>query len=272
MKPPGRLLRWWLIVVLALLYAPLLLLVATSFNDSRLLTVWSGPSLRWYGALFADRALIDSAWLSLWIAAVSASIATILGFLAGTALARLGRFALRDGFAGLLTVPLVLPDLLLGLGLLLLFVAAEQWIGVPRGRGAGTIIIAHATLGTAYVSVVVRARLADSGTLLEQAAMDLGQPPLGALFLITLPLCAPALAAGWLLAFTLSLDDVVLASFTAGPGATTLPMQLFSAMHLGATPILNALATLMLAVITLALLLASRLATRRPQPARQDRA
>jgi len=259
-----RMLRWWLLLVLGVLYFPLLLLVATSFNGNRLLTVWSGPSLHWYGVLMNDQALVDAALLSLEVASIAASLSAVLGFLCGTALARLDRFPLRPVFAGLLSIPLILPDLLLGLGLLLLFVAMQQLIGFPQGRGVGTIIAAHATLGTAYVSVVVRARLADSGTLLEQAAMDLGDSPLGALWRITLPLCAPALVAGWLLAFTLSLDDVVLASFVAGPGSTTLPMQVFSALRLGPTPVLNALATVFLLFVGVLLLAAARLLRPRP--------
>jgi putrescine transport system permease protein len=234
----------------AFLYAPIALLVLGSFNDSRLTTAWTGFSLRWYRALLHDPALIEAAWLSLRIAAISATGATILGTLAGLALARLGRFRGRRTFTALLAAPLVLPELLLGLALLLLFVLLERTLGWP-GRGAGTVTLAHITIGIAYVAFTVRARLAGGGTQLEQAAADLGAPPLTVLRRITLPLLAPALAAGWGLAFVLSLDDVVVASFVSGPGATTLPMLMFSTLRLGPTPVLNALATVLLALTLL---------------------
>lgn len=248
----GRGLSAWLAVVFAFLYLPLLLLVGASFNAAPLGTVWGGASLRWYVALWHDPALMRAAWLSLRIAVGAASAATVLGGAAGLALAR-WRFPGRVPFAALLAAPLVLPDLLMGLGLLLLFVALQMVVGVPAERGAATILAAHATLGLAYVAVVVRGRLAGGDAALEQAALDLGATPLSAFLNITLPLLAPALAAGWLLAFTLSLDDVVLASFVAGPGATTLPMEVFSALHRGPTPVLNALATVLLAGVALAL-------------------
>jgi putrescine transport system permease protein len=244
----SRFLSVWLLAGLAFLYGPIAVLVATSFNDSRLMTVWTGTSFRWYAVLWRDPILIDAAWLSLRIAVASASLATLLGGLAGIGLARLGRFRGRGGFEAILLAPLVLPDLLIGLALLLLFVAMEQLVGFPRGRGAGTVILAHTTLGMAYVALIVRARLIDAGTTLEEAAADLGAAPIMVLRRITIPLAAPALAAGWLLAFTLSLDDVVIASFTSGPGATTLPMAVFSALRLGPTPVLNALASVVLAL------------------------
>jgi putrescine transport system permease protein len=244
------------------LYLPIVLLVVTSFNASRLTTVWTGFSLRWYAALLADQHLIEAALLSLRIAAVSATLATLLGGLAGYALARLGRFRFRGVFAGLLAAPLVLPDLLIGLALLLLFVAVEAAFGGPE-RGALTVTLAHATASLAYVAVVVEARLHDAGTALEEAAMDLGASPLQAFGHVTLKLAAPALAAGWLLAFTLSLDDVVIASFVSGPGATTLPMVVFSTLRIGATPELNALATVVMGVVSAALLLGWAVAGRR---------
>lgn len=236
----------------AFLYAPIALLVLGSFNDSRLTTAWSGFSLRWYRALLEDAALREAAFLSLRIAAGSATGATLLGAAAGLALARFGRFPGRSPFTALLAAPLVLPDLLLGLALLLLFVLLERAIGWPPGRGAGTVMLAHVTLGIAYVAFTVRARLAGQGTLLEQAAADLGAPPLTVMRRITLPRLAPALATGWGLAFVLSLDDVVVASFVAGPGATTLPMLMFSTLRLGPTPVLNALATVLLVPTLLA--------------------
>ena len=236
----------------AFLYAPILLLVATSFNESRLTTVWTGVSLRWFAALADDDELMQAAWLSLRIASASASVAACIGGLAGWALARLGPFRSRPLYAGLLAAPLVLPDLLIALAMLLLLVAVEGVAGWPE-RGAVTVVLAHATASLAYVAVVVQARLAGLATDLEDAAMDLGATPIVAFWRVTLPLMMPALAAGWLLAFTLSLDDVVIASFVSGPGATTLPMLVFSRLHLGTTPELNALATVVLACVIVAL-------------------
>ncbi|HST75620.1 MAG TPA: ABC transporter permease subunit [Acetobacteraceae bacterium] len=251
----------------AFLYTPIALLVAFSFNDSRLLTVWSGFSWRWYVALWNNAPLVSAALLSLRIAALSATIATLIGTAAGFALARFGRFRGRGAFAATLSAPLVLPDVIVGLSLLLLFVVLQRLTGWPAERGASIIAIAHASFALAYVAVVVQARLADAGTELEEAAMDLGASPWGAFLAVTLPLMAPALVSGWLLAFTLSLDDVVVASFVSGPGASTLPMVLFSAMRLGITPEMNALATVVLALVLLALF-GAWLARRLPVAAR----
>jgi putrescine transport system permease protein len=253
----------WLIACYAFLYAPIAFLVGFSFNGSRLVTVWSGFSLRWYWALLHDRQMTDAALLSLRIAAISASIACMVGAAAGFALARLGRFRARSVFEAALAAPLVMPEVITGLSLLLLFVAAEQLSGWPSGRGAATVTVAHASVSVAYVAVVVRARLADAGEVLEQAAMDLYAPPWKAFGLITLPLMAPALVSGWLLAFTLSMDDVVVASFTSGPGASTLPMVVFSATRLGTTPEIYALATVIVAVVAV-VLLGVALVSRRP--------
>ncbi|WP_428485426.1 ABC transporter permease subunit [Rhodopila sp.] len=244
----------WLIVCFAFLYVPIVFLVVFSFNDSRLVTGWSGFSTRWYATLLHDRAMIDATLLSLRIAAVSASLACLIGSAAGFALARFGGFRGRLLFEAGIAAPLVMPEVITGLSLLLLFVALEQWIGWPAGRGAGTVILAHASVSVAYVAVVIRARLADAGEALEQAAMDLYAPPWKAFALITLPLMAPALVSGWLLAFTLSLDDVVVASFTSGPGASTLPMVVFSATRLGTTPEIYALATVIVGAVAAGLL------------------
>ncbi|GAC1344606.1 MAG: ABC transporter permease subunit [Acetobacteraceae bacterium] len=249
----GRVLTLFLLLGYAFLYVPVVLLVATSFNPSRLTTVISGFSLRWYAALWQDDKLIQAAALSLRVAAVSATGATILGTLAGYALARLGRFPARAAFASLISARLVLPDVLVGLSLLLLFVQMEQVFGWPEGRGALTITLAHVSVSLSYVAVIVEARLADQGIELEEAAMDLGASPGRAFLLVTLPLLGPALLSGWLLAFTLSLDDLVVATFTSGPGASTLPMVVFSALRLGVTPELNALATVILVVVSLSL-------------------
>jgi putrescine transport system permease protein len=244
----------WLIACYAFLYAPIGFLVALSFNDSRLVTAWAGFSLRWYAALWHDGPLIAATFRSLRIAAVSATLALIVGTLAGYALARFGRFPVRVAFAAALAAPLVLPEVITGLSLLLLFVALQQTIGWPTHRGAGTVTLAHASVSVAYVAVVVRARLAGTPADLEDAAMDLYAPPWQAFLRITLPLMAPALVSGWLLAFTLSLDDVVVASFTSGPGASTLPMVVFSSIKLGPTPELYALATIIVAVVAAVLL------------------
>jgi putrescine transport system permease protein len=251
----SRFLGGCLIAAYGFLYGPIALLVLTSFNDSRLTTVWTGFSPRWFIALAGNDALTDAALLSLRIAALAATGATVIGGLAGVALARLGRFRGRGLFAGLLAAPLVLPDLLIGLALLLLFVTTQQVVGFPE-RGAGTIVVAHVTASLAYVAVVVEARLAGGEDVLEQAAMDLGATPLVAFRRVTLPLLAPALVSGWLLAFTLSLDDVVIASLVSGPGASTLPMVVFSSLRLGATPELNGLATVILAMTAAGLVLA----------------
>ena len=238
----------------AFLFIPVILLVLTSFNDSRLTTVFSGLSWRWYRALWHDDALKAAGLLSLQIAALSATGATVLGTAAAMVLERFGRVRGRGALDMLIATRLVLPDVLIGLSLLLLFVASEQALGFPARRGVVTITIAHVSFALSYVAVVVRARLAGSGTELEEAAMDLGCTPAGAFFRVTLPLLAPALLSGWLLAFTLSLDDLVVASFVSGPGASTLPMVVFSSLKLGATPELNALATVILLVVTVSLL------------------
>ncbi len=258
--------RWRLVVPLGLgfgfLYLPILLMVLFSFNDSRMVTEFTGFSFRWYAALWRNEALMEAFGLSLRIAAISASMATLLGTAAGFALARFGRFRGRAAFAGVMAAPLVMPEVITGISLLLLFVALEQVFGFPAGRGADTVAIAHATVGAAYVAVVVQSRLADFDRTLEDAAMDLGARPWGVFRQVTLPLIAPGIAAGWLLAFTLSLDDLVIASFTSGPGGTTLPMVIFSAVRLGLTPELYALASLFLAVATLGLGLALRFSRR----------
>ena len=249
----------WLIACDAFLYAAIAFLIVFSFNDSRLVTAWSGFSMRWYSRLWHNQGLIDATLLSLRIAAVSASIACVVGGTAGFALARFGRVRLRGLFQAALAAPLVMPEVITGLSLLLLFVSLEQLTGWPAGRGAGTVTLAHASVSVAYVAVVVRARLADAGVELELAAMDLYAPPWKAFVAITLPLMAPALVSGWLLAFTLSMDDVVVASFTSGPGASTwastLPMVVFSATRRGVTPEIHALATVIVAVVATGLLL-----------------
>lgn len=246
----------------AFLYGPIVSVIVYSFNASRLVTVWAGFSTRWYDALLHNQQIKDAALTSFEIAILAASGALVLGTLAGFALARYRRFAGRMLFTALLTGPLVMPDVIIGVSLLLLFVALEQATGWPRGRGVPTIVIAHVTLGMAYVSVVVQARLASFDRSLEEAALDLGARPAKVFFAITLPLIAPALLAGWLLAFTLSLDDLVIASFTTGPAATTLPMVIFSSVRLGVSPQINALATLLLVFVAAVILIAARILAR----------
>jgi putrescine transport system permease protein len=244
----------WLLAGYAFLYAPIVFLIAFSFNDARLVTSWAGFSWRWYGVLWQDQQLLRAALLSLRIAASSATLALAIGTLAGLALARFGAFRGRLALEAATAAPLVLPEVITGLSLLLLFIALDQTIGWPRGRGELTVTLAHASVSMAYVAVVVRARLTGLAPVLEDAAADLYAPPLAVFARVTLPLLAPALASGWLLAFTLSLDDVVVASFTSGPGASTLPMVVFSMLRLGPTPELYALASLI--VLAVAVMLA----------------
>ena len=247
----------------AFLYVPVILLVVYSFNASRLVTVWGGFSTKWYAALLENQQLLDAAWLSVRIAAVNATVAVVLGTLAANALVRHGRFRGRTGFDLLLTAPLVMPDVIIGLSLLLLFVAMQQAIGWPAGRGFTTIAIAHITFSMAYVAVVVKSRLGQMDRSLEEAAMDLGARPLTVYLRITLPLIAPALLSGWLLAFTLSLDDLVIASFVAGPGSTTLPMVVYSSVRMGVSPQINALASLIVLFVSLAVIVAGLAMSRR---------
>jgi putrescine transport system permease protein len=241
-----------LVLGFAFLYVPILSMMVFSFNNSRLVTVWdaaNSPTLRWYGELFRDRQILGAAWLSIRIAAINATGAVILGTLAGLALARFGRFKGRALLSAMTTAPLVMPEVIIGLSLLLLFVALEQAVGWPQGRGVTTITIAHMTFSLAYVAVIVQSRLATFDGTLEEAAMDLGARPPRVFRRITLPLIFPAILSGWLLAFTLSWDDVVIAQFVSGPGSTTLPMVIFSKVRLGVSPDVNALATLMVLLV-----------------------
>ncbi|MFA7429609.1 MAG: ABC transporter permease subunit [Rhodospirillaceae bacterium] len=237
----------------AFLYVPIVLLVLYSFNESRLVTVWGGFSVKWYAELFQDAQILGAAEISLTVAAITATLATVLGTLAGLVLVRFGRFRGRTLFSGMITAPLVMPEVITGLSILLLFVALEQAIGWPDGRGVTTITIAHVTFTMAYVAIIVQSRLSQLDGSMEEAAMDLGARPAKAFLLVTLPIIAPALVSGWLLAFTLSLDDLVIASFAAGPDSTTLPMVVFSSVRLGVSPKINALATLLVLLATVAI-------------------
>lgn len=233
----------------AFLYVPIVSVIVYSFNDSRLVTLWGGFSMRWYRALLYNEQILSAAWLSVRIAVVSATLATAFGAIVAVALHRLGRFRGRLLLTGMITAPLVMPEIITGVSLLFLFVSLAQWTGWPPVRGATTITIAHVTFSMAFVAVVVRARLGGMDRSLEEAAMDLGGRPLRVFFDITVPMLAPALLAGWLLAFTLSLDDLVISSFVSGPGATTLPMLIFSKARLGVAPDINALATIIILLV-----------------------
>ncbi len=234
---------------LVFLYLPMLLLIIYSFNESRLVTVWSGWSTKWYGELLRDQQMISAIWMSLRIAFLAATAALVLGVLAGFALTRLGAFRGKTLLGTMITAPLVIPEVITGLSLLLLFVGLGQLIGWPTQRGMLTIWIAHVTFCTAYVTLIVAGRLAEFDHSVEEAAMDLGATPLSTFFRITLPIISPALLAAWLLAFTLSLDDLVIASFVTGPGASTLPIVVFSSVRLGVSPKVNALATILIVVV-----------------------
>ncbi|MBN9023559.1 MAG: ABC transporter permease subunit [Rhizobiales bacterium] len=247
---------------MAFLYLPILLLVIYSFNASKLVTVWGGFSTEWYVELFRNQALLDAAWVTLRVALISATVATVLGTLAAVALVRYGRFRGRSLFSGMVYAPLVMPDVITGLSLLLLFVA------VGFARGFWTIVLAHITFSMCFVAVVVQSRLVTFDRSLEEAALDLGCRPLKTFFVVTLPLIAPAVVAGWMLAFTLSLDDLVIASFTTGPGATTLPMKIYSQVRLGVTPEINAVSTILIGLVVTGVIIAS-IATKRREVERE---
>ncbi|MGH8141696.1 MAG: ABC transporter permease subunit [Steroidobacteraceae bacterium] len=264
--PRPRLVPTLLALGLAFLYLPIASLVVFSFNASRLVTVWDAvhsPTLRWYGELFHNAQILGAARLSLEIALMNATAAVILGTLAGFALARLGRFRGRTLLGVLTTAPLVMPEIVTGLSLLLLFIGLQQLIGWPARRGVVTVTLAHISFSVSYVAIIVQSRLAGFDTSLEEAALDLGARPAQVFRRITLPLIAPALLSGWLLSFTLSWDDVVISQFVAGPGSSTLPMVIFSKVRLGVSPDVNALATLMVTIIAAGAVLATLLLQRR---------
>jgi putrescine transport system permease protein len=240
----------------AFLYLPMVILVLYSFNASKLVTVWAGFSTKWYAELLRNEAFLDAAWVTVQVAVVSSTIATVLGTMAAYVLVRAGRFHGRTLFSGMIYAPLVMPEVITGLSLLLLF------IGIGLDRGIFTIILAHTTFAMCYVSVVVSSRLVSFDKSLEEAALDLGCTPFESFRLVTLPIIAPAVISGWLLAFTLSLDDLVIASFTAGPSATTLPIKIFSAVRLGVSPEINALSTIMIGIVAVGVITASLVSKR----------
>jgi putrescine transport system permease protein len=238
------------------LYLPMVILIIYSFNESKLVTVWAGFSTKWYGELLRDQAFLDAAWVTLRVAFLSSTFAAVLGTMAAHVIVRGGRFRGRTLFSGMIYAPLVMPDVITGLALLLLFIA------IGMDRGIVTIVLAHTTFAMCYVSVVVSSRLVTFDESLEEAALDLGCTPFDAFRSVTLPIIAPAVISGWLLAFTLSLDDLVIASFTSGPSATTLPMKIFSAVRLGVSPQINALSTIMISIVTIGVITASLLSKR----------
>lgn len=248
----SRLSAIYLVFGFTFLYAPIVILMLYSFNESRLVTVWAGFSFKWYGELFADAQLMAAAWNSLQLAFYTACASIVLGVMAAMVLVRMRRFPGKTVFAALITAPLVMPEVITGLSLLLLFVAIGDLLGAPLARGMSTIWIAHVTFCAAFVTVVLTSRLSEMDRSLEEAAMDLGANRAKVFFVITLPIITPALISGWLLAFTLSLDDLVIASFVSGPSSTTLPMKVFSSVRMGVSPKINALATLLIVVVSLA--------------------
>ncbi|MFV0358782.1 ABC transporter permease subunit [Tropicimonas sp.] len=251
----------------AFLYIPMLILIIFSFNESKLVTVWAGFSTRWYGSLIHNQAFLDAAWVTLRVAVFSSTLATVLGTMAAYVLVRVGRFRGRTLFSGMIYAPLVMPEVITGLSLLLLFIA----IGLDRG--ILTIVLAHTTFSMCYVSVVVSSRLVTFDRSIEEAALDLGCTPFEAFRLVTLPIIMPAVVSGWLLAFTLSLDDLVIASFTAGPSATTLPIKIFSSVRLGVSPEINALSTIMIGIVAVGVIVTSLMSKRAiARQAREEKA
>jgi len=266
----SRFLSIMLISGLTFLYVPMILLVIYSFNYSKLVPVWGGWSTRWYYVLFESQDVWDAVSLSLKIALINATFATILGTLAGLAMVRFGRFRGRTLFGGMLVAPLVMPEVITGLSLLVFFISFKQLIGWPAERGFTTITIAHITFSLAYVAVIIQARLTGMGQSLEEAAADLGAKPFKVLTAITLPRLAPGMVSGWLLAFTLSLDDLVIASFVTGPGANTLPILIFSRIRLGLRPDINALATIIILFVAVCVAIAALIMFRQQRREEMD--
>jgi putrescine transport system permease protein len=270
MRRRGLFLPIALVLGFTFLYTPIVTLIIFSFNKSKLVTVWGGFSTEWYAALLQNDQILQAAWISLRIAASTATVAVALGTIAGFVLARFRRFRGRTMFTGMVTAPLVMPEVITGLSLLLLFVAMESLFGWPSGRGFTTILIAHITFSMAYVAVIVQSRLSDMDESLEEAALDLGARPAKIFFVVTLPIIAPALVAGWLLSFTMSLDDLVIASFVSGPGSSTLPMVIFSKVRLGVSPEINALATILVGLVAIGTIIAGVFMSRQRKRRERD--
>ncbi|MBO3758920.1 ABC transporter permease [Ciceribacter sp. L1K22] len=261
---PGKFDATFLTIGFAFLYIPIVILVIYSFNESKLVTVWGGFSLKWYASLWSNQGLMDAAWITAQVGLLSATLGTVLGTMAALTLVRYGRFPGRMLFSGMVYAPLVMPEVITGLSLLLLFVA------VGLDRGLMTVIIAHTTFTMCYVAIVVQSRLLTFDMSLEEAAQDLGCPPVKTFFKITLPLILPAVISGWMLAFTLSLDDLVIASFTTGPGATTLPIKIYSQVRLGVTPEINAVCSILIGFVTIGVIIASITTKQREQQRQRD--
>lgn len=259
-----------LVLGFVFLYAPILSLIVYSFNESRLVTVWSGFSVKWYGELFRDQQMMSAAWVSVQVAFWTACASVVLGTMSAMVMTRFRDFPGKTVFGALITAPLVMPEVITGLSILLLFVSLGPIIGIGEQRGMLTIWIAHVTFCMAFVTVVISSRLGELDRSLEEAAMDLGANRLKVFFVITLPIIAPALVSGWLLAFTLSLDDLVIASFVSGPSSTTLPMKVFSSVRLGLSPKINALATLMILAVSIAAVIGWWLMTRDEKKRQRD--
>ena len=255
MKGNSKFIKLLMMFGYTFLYLPIVVLVVFSFNDSQMVTVWSGFTTKWYGTLLQNERILNAAWMSFKIAILAATLSTIIGTLAAMMIVRFKKFPGQSLFSGLITAPMVVPEVILGLSLLLLFVSLEQLTGWPAKRGAMTVTIAHITLSISYVVIIIRERLIGFDNSIVEAALDLGAKPLTVFFRITLPNISPSLMAGWLLAFTLSLDDVVLASFTTGAGTTTLPMVIFSSIRVGVTPEINALGTIILTIVTIGVII-----------------
>ncbi|NKB64730.1 MAG: ABC transporter permease subunit [Gammaproteobacteria bacterium] len=255
---------------MAFLYIPMVMLVIYSFNYSKIVPVWGGFSTRWYAKLFESEEVWNALTLSLQIAVINATFATLLGTMAGLALVRFGRFRGRTIFSGMISAPLVMPEVITGLSLLMFFIALQQLVGWPEKRGMTTITIAHITFSLAYVAVIIQSRLSGMSQSLEEAAQDLGAKPFRVMFDITLPLLTPGMMAGWLLAFTLSLDDLVIASFVKGPGSDTLPILIYSRVRLGLRPDINALATIIIATVAVGVLIAGWIMIRQYKKQKAD--
>jgi len=255
-------LKFLAIVGFSLLYVPLAVLIVYSFNASQLVSVWGGWSTKWYVELWSNDAILDAALVSLQVAFLSATLGTAFGTVIGYVLSRFGGFRLRMLFTAMATAPIVMPEVVTGLSLLLMFITLEQWFGWPEGRSIVTIVIAHATFGMAFVAVVIQARLAGFDKSIEEAARDLGARPLRIFMGITLPVIAPAVISGWLLAFTLSLDDLVIASFVSGQGSSTLPMVIYSKVRLGVSPDVNALGTIVIVLVAIGLIAGTQIMSR----------
>lgn len=263
MKGNSKFIKSLMLFGYSFLYIPIVILVVFSFNDSPMVTVWAGFTTKWYKALLQNERILSAAWTSLKIATMAATASIVIGTLAAMMITRFKKFKGRSIFSGLIAAPMVVPDVILGLSLLLLFVSLEQLIGWPSKRGAMTVAIAHITLSIAYVVIIIRERLISLDNSLVEAALDLGAKPLTVFFKITLPNIFPSIIAGWLLSFTLSLDDLVLASFTSGAGATTLPMVVFSSIRVGVTPEINALATIIVAIVTIGVIISGIITNKR---------